>query len=67
MELQENNAEIIAQQLVRRYTNELEEEPSEGNAFDVAERASDVEKGQQACSQELVFWLTQLDLAKNQS
>lgn len=67
MELQENDAGMIAQQLVRRYTDEPEEKPLEGRAFIAAEGAPDIEKDQRADSQELVFWLKQLDLAKSQS
>lgn len=66
MELQENDAQILAQQLVRTYTDELEVKQPEDHDSNAAERAR-VEKDQQARSQELDFWLKRLNLEKNTS
>ena len=65
MELQGNDAEILAQQLVRTYTDELELKQPEGHNLNAADRAPVVEKDQQTHSQDLDFWLKQLNLEKN--
>ena len=67
MELRENSVEILTQQLVRRYTDELEDKQLEGYDLCSTEGASVLEKDQQAGSQELDFWLKQLNLEKHRS
>lgn len=67
MELQENNAEILARQLVRTYTDELEAKQLEGHDSNAVERAPIIEKGPQARSSKLDFWLKKLSLEKNSS
>ena len=66
MELQGNDAEILARQLVRRYTDDLQEKQLEGRGLNAVERAT-ADKDQQACSQELDFWLKQLTVEKTSS
>lgn len=67
MESQENDAEILAKKLVRTYTDDLKEKQLEGHGFNAVERDSVVEKDRQACSQELEYWLNQLNLEKSPS
>ena len=67
MEVQEDNVEILARELVRRYTDELEGKQRNSDDLCEVERATVVEKDQNASSQELDFWLKQLDLEKNPS
>lgn len=64
MELQENDAAILAQQLVRTYTDELQVKQPEGRNSNATGRAPVVDKDRQACSEELDFWLRQLNLEK---
>lgn len=58
------DADILAHNLVRRYTDELEKMQAEGNDLSLVEKALIVERENQTRLEELSFWIDQLKLRK---